>query len=81
MTADSAENRLRDAHRNAVIGLAAEAHVPVELVAEAYRFELTELERTARIRQFLPVLATRRVRRKLRTYQNAAKSFPASVHM
>jgi hypothetical protein len=47
--------------------MAAEARVPVELVADAYRRELTELKRTARITQYLPVLASRRVRRRLRT--------------
>lgn len=56
-------------HQNAVIGLAADEHLPVELVADAYRRELHELEESARIRQYLPVLATRRVRQRLRGHR------------
>jgi hypothetical protein len=66
---DSVSNLLAEipeGHRNAVIGLAAEAHAPVELVADAYRRELLELRRDARITQFLPVIASRRVRQRLR---------------
>ena len=55
-----------EGHHNTVIGLAASEHVPVELVADAYRHELNELEEHARITQYLPVLATRRVRQRLR---------------
>jgi Protein of unknown function (DUF3562) len=58
---------LAESHRNAVLGLATVAHLPVELVADHYRRELTELEAHARITQYLPVIATRRVRERLRS--------------
>ena len=76
MTADPVPGNLAQmpaGHRTAVIRLAAEAHVAVELVADAYRRELLELERDARITQFVPVIASRRVRHHLRR-RNASKS-------
>jgi len=60
-------------HRNAVIGIAAESHVPLEQVADAYRRELVDLERDARIKQFLPVIASRRVRHRLRRKGSASQ--------
>jgi hypothetical protein len=53
-------------HQNAVIGLAATEQLPIEFVADAYRRELNELKQQARITHYLPVLATRRVRQRLR---------------
>jgi len=75
MTSDSAAPSLDEIpanHRNAVIGLAAEAHMPLEQVADAYRQELVDLERDARITQFLPVIASRRVRHRLRRRNSAS---------
>jgi len=69
VTDDSASSDLPDmseSQQSELNGLAADAHVPVDFVAEAYRRELTELQRTARISQYLPLLALRRVRRRLR---------------
>jgi len=42
--------------------LAREAGVPVDTVKEIYRVELDKLERSARIKTFVPVLAHRRVK-------------------
>ena len=77
MTADSAPNDLAEmpkSQQTTVKDMAAEAHVPVEVVADAYRREMTELKRTARITQYLPVLASRRVRRRLRTLDRPVRS-------
>jgi hypothetical protein len=60
-----------EGHRNSVIGLAADEGVPVEFVADAYRRELHELKENARITQYLPVIAGRRVRQRLRRHRNA----------
>jgi len=49
-----------------VIGLAADEGVPVEFVADVYRRELHVLKENARITQFLPAIARRRVRQRLR---------------
>jgi Protein of unknown function (DUF3562) len=62
---------LPESHRNAVLGLATYAQLPVELVADHYRRELAELEAHARITQYLPLIATRRVRERLRNHRNA----------
>jgi hypothetical protein len=43
--------------------LARETNTPVEKVAEIYATESAELERTARVKTFVGVLTTRRVRR------------------
>jgi Protein of unknown function (DUF3562) len=45
--------------------LANETNTPIEQVAEIYASESAELERTARIKTFIGVLATRRTRNKL----------------
>lgn len=77
MTADSAQTNLADmpkSQQTTVLDMAAEAHVPVEVVADAYRRELSELKQTARITQYLPVLASRRVRRRLRTLNRSRRS-------
>jgi hypothetical protein len=42
--------------------LARETGVPVEAVQEIYRIERDKLERSARIKTFVPVLAHRRVK-------------------
>jgi len=42
--------------------LAHETNTPVEQVAEIYATESAELERTARVKTFISVLATRRTR-------------------
>src|SRR5215831_9492348 len=64
-TAPSTLAELPASHRNAIIGLAADIHCPVDLVAREYRSALTELEAEARIKQFLPAIASRRVRERL----------------
>ena len=46
--------------------LARETHTPVELVTEIYASERTKLERTARIKIYVPILIHRRVRTLLR---------------
>jgi hypothetical protein len=43
--------------------LARETNTPLEKVAEIYAAESAELERSARVKTFVGVLATRRVRR------------------
>jgi len=58
--------RMGEGHRRVVIGLAAEAHVPVDIVADAYRRELLELESRSRVMHFVPIIASRRVRQRLR---------------
>jgi len=45
--------------------LANETNTPIEQVAEIYASESAELERTARIKTFIGVLATRRTRHRL----------------
>jgi hypothetical protein len=77
VTADAAPNDLAEmpkSQQTTVLDMAAEARLPVEFVADAYRRELSELTRTARITQYLPVLASRRVRRRLRTLQRSRRS-------
>lgn len=43
-----------------------ETHCDVELVADVYRNELEQLESQARVHEFVPVLAVRRTRDRLR---------------
>jgi hypothetical protein len=68
-TAPSVLAELPEGHRNAIIGLAADTDCPLELVARTYRSELTELQADARITQYLPVIATRRARERLRPHR------------
>lgn len=49
-----------------VESLARETHTPVEVVTEIYASERTKLERTARIKIYVPILIHRRVRTLLR---------------
>jgi len=53
-------------HRHAIQSLAERWHSPLDEVERLYRNELTELESCARITQYLPLLASRRVRDLLR---------------
>lgn len=50
----------------AIEALARESDVPVDTVASMYHIEVTKLERVARIKTYVPVLAGRRVRSLLR---------------
>lgn len=51
---------------SAMESLARETDTPVEVVHEVYRRERDELERTARIKTYVPVLAHRHVKELLR---------------
>ena len=66
------------AHVRDLEALAREAHVPFEDVAHLYDCELAALATGARITNFLPVLATRKVRAILR-YRHHPACAPAAV--
>jgi hypothetical protein len=51
--------------------LARETHMPRELVAELYKSERAKLERTARIKTYVPVLIHRHVKALLRDQHGA----------
>jgi hypothetical protein len=51
--------------------LARETRVPRELVAKLYSSERAKLERTARIKTYVPVLTRRHVKALLREHQRA----------
>ena len=51
--------------------LAQETHMPRELVAKIYSSERARLERTARIKTYVPVLIHRQVKALLREHQRA----------
>jgi hypothetical protein len=51
--------------------LACETHMPRELVAKLYTSERAKLERTARIKTYVPVLIHRRVKALLREQHRA----------
>ena len=52
--------------------LARETDMPVDLVHEIYDIEHAKLDRIARIKTFVPVLAHRRVKARLRTQRAAS---------
>ena len=84
MNAEPASRELADLserQRRTILGLAAEAHVPVAAVADVYRRELAELKRRARITQFVPVIASRRVRHRLRQQRLARAGSLARAQM
>jgi hypothetical protein len=54
-------------HEAAIEVLAKESEVPMEQIAEMYRMECAQLELVARIKTYVPVIASRRVRVQLRT--------------
>lgn len=65
------DNEQRDPHglgreRRAIEMLARESDVPFETVEQIYVVESAKLECVARIQTYVPVLATRRVRMRLR---------------
>jgi len=53
-------------HAAAIDALARESQVPVEEVEALYRIECAHLEVAARITTYVPVIASRRVRARLR---------------
>ena len=53
-------------HTSAIQALAVEARLPVDRVSDVYGAELERLMVDARIKDFLPVLLSRRVRQILR---------------
>lgn len=55
-------------HDAGLDALALKVHAPLEAVKRVYDCEFERLQRDARIRQYLPVLATRHVREILRTH-------------
>jgi Protein of unknown function (DUF3562) len=57
-------------HRHAIEALARENDVPLEQVEELYRIEIVKLERVARIKNYVPVLASRSVKAQLRAENN-----------
>jgi hypothetical protein len=59
-------SELSENHRVVIQTLAERSHSPFALVEKMYRNELTQLESHARITQYLPLVATRRVRDLLR---------------
>jgi len=64
-------------HAAAIESLAEESELPVEQVAEMYRVECAQLELVARIKTYVPVIASRRVRIQLR---NASKDKDTVVY-
>jgi len=62
----SSEELASLAASRAIQSLAEQSNTPAEVVEDLYRQELNELE-PARVRQFLSVIASRRVRERLRT--------------
>jgi hypothetical protein len=57
-------------HRRAIEILAREANRPPEDIQEIYRLERANLERSARVKTFIPVLVHRRVRNILHSQDN-----------
>jgi hypothetical protein len=57
---------LAESHRAAIQKLAERAHSPFALVEKMYRNELIQLEPHARIKRYLPLVTSRRVRDLLR---------------
>jgi len=53
-------------HAHAIQALAIEAQLPVERVGKVYAIEFERLMVDARVKEYLPVLTSRRVRRILR---------------
>jgi len=49
-------------HRHAIELLAREAHLPVERVSDIYSIELKRLMAGARVKEYLSILTSRRVR-------------------
>jgi len=66
-------------HAHAVRALAVEARLPVERVGDLYAVELRRLVTGARVRDFLSVLASRRVRQILRERPAPPQATQASV--
>jgi Protein of unknown function (DUF3562) len=64
-----------------VIALAEKTHTPVALVKTLYDREVAALEAQARIKNFIPVLASKRVKRALKALEasgrHAARLFEA----
>lgn len=68
----SRQNFVRTASADTEIELLAqETHLPRELVAKIYTSERARLERTARIKTYVPVLIHRQVKALLREHQRA----------
>jgi len=65
--------RQRVASRSAVETLAVRSNKPFETIERLYLEELARLERDARIRTYLPLVALRRVRDMLRREYRVAK--------
>jgi Protein of unknown function (DUF3562) len=53
------------ARESAIESLARETNTPLDTVREIYRLEHDKLERSARVKTFVPVLAHRRVKARL----------------
>jgi hypothetical protein len=70
-TGDQSVNRPANADAE-IENLARETDMPVELVQEIYRSERARLERTARIKTFVPVLIHRHVKDLLREQRASA---------
>ncbi len=64
-------------HLHAIRALAVETRLPVERVGNVYAVELARLVQGARIKDYLPLLVSRRVRQILREQRDAAQ--PAQV--
>jgi hypothetical protein len=58
-------------HVHAIHALAVETRLPVERVGNLYAVELERLTAGARVKDYLPVLISRRVRQILREQQDA----------
>ena len=56
----------RALHDSAIETLASETDLPRDVVADLYRSELSKLEGSASVKQFLPLIVSRRVVRQLR---------------
>jgi Protein of unknown function (DUF3562) len=60
---------LRSLHESAIETLANETQMPRDVVANLYRAELSNLESGASIKQFLPLIVSRRVIQRLRVHR------------
>ena len=60
------------AHKNVIDDLARQTSTPVQLVRDMYEEELTKLKVSATVDNFVGVIATQRVKRRLRAQRRTA---------
>jgi len=72
MSGPSKESLALSKQQSIIDSLARETETPVDIVKDIYVTEHSKLERVARIKTFVPVLASRRVKRLLNDVHRAA---------